>query len=87
MEKKKILSYSEGYSQSDILKKITAATSAVLLCGSLAACRKEEEPLTLMGEEEYLPDVSETDFSAPDETLSLMGEEEYFPLGEDSPVD
>lgn len=81
MEKKKMEVYEDGYSGSDVVKRLTAAASALLLCGSLSACRREkpEPDDTIMGEEQYFPAVSESDISH-DDVLSLMGEEQYFPV-------
>ncbi len=74
MEKRKVKLYDDGYSGSDVLKKLTAAASALLLCGSLTACHhaKPEPDNTIMGEEQYIPAVSESDISSQDK----QGEEE-----------
>lgn len=79
MEKRKIEKYEEGYSSGEVVKKLTAAASALLLCGGLTAChRSQPEPdNSIMGEEQYLPAVSESDFSS-DDALTLDGEERYY---------
>lgn len=86
MDKKKIETYDDGYSRSDTVKRLTAATSALLLCGSLTACRHNVTPPpdSVMGDMVYYPpvsdsDVSQSDLSSEDE-LSIMGEEQYFPV-------
>ena len=60
MEKRKVKLYDDGYSGSDVLKKLTAAASALLLCGSLTACHhaKPEPDNTIMGEEQYISYVT-----------------------------
>ena len=84
MEKRKIEAYDDGYSRSDVVKRLTAAASALLLCGSLTACHRvrPEPDDSVMGDMLYIPDVSESDISSEDE-LSVMGEEQYFPVEDD----
>ena len=90
MEKRKVEAYDDGYSSSDVVKRMTAAASALLLCGSLTAChRNRPEPdQKIMGNMVYEPPVSDSDVSpsdiSSDDGLSIMGEEQYFPVEEES---
>ena len=79
MKKRKIKSYDDGYSRSRVVLKAAAAASALLLCGSLSACGEPEPDEDLMGEEIYLPSVSESDLASED-VLTLDGEERYVPV-------
>ena len=90
MEKRKVEAYDDGYSSSDVVKRMTAAASALLLCGSLTAChRNRPEPdQKIMGNMVYEPPVSDSDVSpsdiSSDDGLSIMGEEQYFPVVDES---
>ena len=90
MEKRKVEAYDDGYSSSDVVKRMTAAASALLLCGSLTAChRNRPEPdQKIMGNMVYEPPVSDSDVSpsdtSSDDGLSIMGEEQYFPVEDES---
>ena len=79
MEKRKTEVYDDGYSGSDIVKRLTAAASALLLCGSLSACHRDKPDKGIMGDMVYEPPVSDSDISS-DEGLTLDGEEQYFPV-------
>ena len=86
MEKKRIESYDDGYSRSNAVKRVAAAASALLLCGSLTACRHtgSDPDESVMGNMQYEPPVSGSDASSED-MLTLDGEEQYFPVeGEDA---
>ena len=83
MEKRKIESYDDGYSHSDIVKRVTAAASALLLCGSLTACHRNSPDEKIMGNMVYQPSVSESDISS-DDDFSLDGVERYYPVEDDS---
>ena len=68
------------------VKRVAAAASALLLCGSLTACRhtRSEPDESVMGNMQYEPPVSGSDASSED-MLTLDGEEQYFPVeGEDA---
>ena len=79
MERRKVQSYDDGYSHSDIVKRVTAVASALLLCGSLTACHRNGPDNQIMGDMVYEPPVSDSDISS-DEGLTLDGEEQYFPV-------
>lgn len=87
MEKRKTEVYDDGYSGSDIVKRLTAAASALLLCGSLSACHRDKPDKGIMGDMVYYPPVSDSDVSpsdvSSDDELSLMGEEQYYPVEDD----
>lgn len=90
MEKRKIEMYDDGYSHSDMMKRLTAAASALLFCGSLTACRHNSPSPDekIMGNMVYEPPVSDSDVSpsdiSSDDALSIMGEEQYFPVEDES---
>ena len=79
MEKKKIELYDEGYSRRDIIRRIAAGASALLLCGSLTACGEPEKDIA---GNMVVQIESDSDVSSEDE-LGLMGEESYFPDGDE----
>lgn len=84
MEIRKIEYYDDGYSRSEIVKRVTAAASALLLCGSLTAChRNRPDPdEKIMGNMVYQPSVSESDYSS-DDGVTYDGEERYYPVEDD----
>ena len=90
MEKRKVEAYDDGYSSSDVVKRMTAVASALLLCGSLTACHhnRPEPDQNIMGNMVYEPPVSDSDISSSDissdDGLSIMGEEQYFPVEDES---
>jgi len=84
MKRRKIESYDEGYSRGNIVKRVAAGASALLLCGSLTACHRiqKEQDDTIMGNMVYSADDYDPDISSGDE-LTLDGEERYYPVEDD----
>ena len=79
MDKKKIDHYNEGYSRGDLVKRIAAGASALLLCGSLTACGEPEKNIA----GNMTVRIESDDCVSSEDELGLMGEEGYFPDGDE----